>query len=277
MEVDTEEEYFQVGDKVIARFDEPQPHGMAAEYACVKTKLSEKCSQSIPANQACTLPASAAAARLLATKFIKKESRVLILGGSGGLGTFLCQYVKLFGASYLAVTTTQKDLVISLGADRVIDYTTENWWEIKVDEPFDLIVDLVNGSNWQLGACSKNNSVIKGKGTIYAQLLTGVETEIDASSFFGVIRFMSSIMLRSLYSKVHSRCPQWTAPQGLDLQPGDLKTVMQDVEDGKIRVILDPAGPFSFDDDGVRDAMKLQNSKHAHGKVVIEIAADKIK
>jgi len=49
---------------------------------------------------------------------------------------------------------------------------------------------------------------------------------------------------------------------------------LQDVEDGKIRVILDPAGPFSFDDDGVRDAMKLQNSKHAHGKVVIDIAAD---
>jgi len=59
VEVDDTEEYFQIGDKVIARFDEPQPHGMAAEYACVKTKFSEKCPQSIPANQACTLPASA--------------------------------------------------------------------------------------------------------------------------------------------------------------------------------------------------------------------------
>eukprot|EP00797_Seminavis_robusta_P027818 Sro527_g160580.3 (346) ;mRNA; r:10729-11766 len=93
-EVGEDESYYKVGDKIIARFDEPQAYGMCAEYACVKTHLSEKCPASIPATEACTLASSASAAKLVAEKFIQKDSRVLLLGGSGGLGTFMCQYIK---------------------------------------------------------------------------------------------------------------------------------------------------------------------------------------
>lgn len=228
-EVDATEEYFSVGDKVVARFDEPQPNGMCAEFACVKASLSEKCS--LPALQACTLPASAAAARLVALKFIQPKHRVLLLGGSGGVGTFFVQYAKLQGASFVAATSTQSELLQSLGVDRVIDYRTENWWELDSEfqeQPFDVVVDLVNGSNWTLGACSK---VLKGKETTYVQLMTGVETEVDARGL-NVVPFIFGILRRRLESKFFSNRPNWTMPQGLDLQPGDLKAILEDVAEG---------------------------------------------
>mmetsp|Transcript_18963 Transcript_18963/g.28106 ORF Transcript_18963/g.28106 Transcript_18963/m.28106 type:complete len:371 (+) Transcript_18963:313-1425(+) len=275
VEVASDEEYFQVGDKIVGRFDEPQPHGMCGEYACVKTSLSEKCPASIPAIDACTLPASAAAARLVAEKFVQPKSRVLLLGASGGVGTFFCQYAKLQGASFLAATTTQKELATSLGVDRVIDYRQENWWEMIsefAESPFDLVVDLVNGQNWQLGG-SSGTKVLKGKRTTYVQLLTGVDTEIDITGL-KIIPFVFGMLGRSMYLKLSFSDPKLIAPQGLDLKPGDLKSILDDVAEKRIRVVLDPASPFSLDTESVREAMKKQKSKHAHGKVVIEIAKD---
>ncbi|KAL3903937.1 MAG: hypothetical protein SGARI_005152 [Bacillariaceae sp.] len=237
-EVSAEEDYFQVGDKVIARFDEPQPHGMCAEYACVKVKFSEKCPASIPANQACTLPASAAAAKLVATKYVSKDDRVLLLGASGGVGTFLCQYIKLQGASYLAATTTQQDLAKSLGVDRIIDYRSENWWELQdLEHPFDMVIDL----NWE-HAKRANNKILKRR-CLYVQLMMGVETEVDGRGL-RIIPFMIGMISRMIYVKLNTSIPKYTAPQGLDLQPGDLKSILQDVETKKIKVILDPASPF---------------------------------
>lgn len=275
-EVAEDENYFQVGDKIVARFDEPQPYGMCAEFACVKTRLSEKCPLTIPAIEGCTLPASAAAAKRIAEEFIQDGTRALILGGSGGVGCFICQYAKMRGCSFLAVTTTQTELAKALGVDRVIDYRNENWWELENefdDQPFDVVVDLVSGNNWTTGACS-GTTVLKA-GAIYVQLVPGVETEIDMScGYISMIPFIFTMMKRSLYSKIHQSCPNWVPYQGLNLQPDDLKGILADVEKKRIRVVLDPASPFSFDTEGVRHAMKLQWSIHAHGKVVIQIASE---
>ena len=276
---DGEESNFQVGDKIIARFDEPQPHGMCAQYACVKTSLSEHCPAEILAIEACTLPASAAAAKLVAMRFIKPQDRVLLLGASGGVGTFFCQYAKrIQAAGFLAATTTQAELATSLGVDRVIDYRKENWWELESEfqhEPFDVVVDLVNGPhNWPVGACS-GTKVLKRKAR-YVQLLSGVETELDMRSIlFSVIPFVFRLVIsRPLYCNFHPTCPRWIAPEGLDLKPGDLKGILEDVAEQRIQVVLDPSSPFSFDTKGVREAMKLQQSIHAHGKVVIEISKE---
>jgi len=278
-EVALEETYFQVGDRIIARFDEPQPHGMCAEYACVKTSLSEKCPKSILATDACTLPASAAAARLIVEQHIHENDRVLVLGASGGVGTFLCQYIKNkqqqgnTTTGFLAATTTQKELATSLGVDRVIDYRSEKWWALETEfqgTPFDVVVDLVNGTNWQQGACS-GTKVLKRK-ALYLQLQTGVETEIDMRlGYIGIVPFVMQFVFRTMYSKLHPSCPRYVSPQGLDLKSRDLKVILEDIAQKRIRVVLDPAGPFQFDTKGVREAMALQQSIHAHGKVVIEI------
>jgi len=271
VETHPSEEYFQVGDKVVSRFDEPQPNGGCAEYRLVKTSLSEKAPETISAVEACTLPASAMAAKNVAQQFVKNGDRVLILGGSGGVGTFLCQYVKLQGASFVAATTTQAELVKGLGVDRAIDYQTENWWQVEEfqgDGNLDVVIDLVNGNNWQRGACS--GKALKRKAR-YVQLLSGVETEIDISNTFAMMRFMAGMMGRTLVSKCHPNRPTWHVPEALELQPGFLKELFQDIDQKRIRVVLDPASPFPFTQEGVRSAMSLQKSIHAHGKVVIKI------
>lgn len=273
-EVDEKNTYFQVGDKIIAVFDEPQPVGMCAEYACVKAKLSEKCPSSIPAIHACTLPASAVAAKNLAEGFVSEGDRVLLLGASGGVGTFISQYIKLQGASFLAATTTQAKLAESLGVDSIIDYRTQNWWELESEfqnQPFDKVIDLVNGINWTQGA--RSGTKVLPKRVPYVQLIPGVQTDINMTGM-GIPKFFGMLISRKFISTFHPNCPKWITPQGLDVQPGRLKGILSDVESGEVRVILDSKGPFEFTSEGVREAMKLQRSTHAHGKVVIEIAKE---
>lgn len=176
---------FQKGDVVVSRFDEPKPVGGIAKFRLVKTELSEKAPRSISPVEACTLPASAMAAKVLATKFVKKGDRALILGGSGGVGTFLCQFCKFQESSFLAATSTITNLCTELGCDRVIDYRKENWWEIAEfqEQKFGVVLDLVNGENWKKGGCS--GLALKRKG-VFASLLTGVCTDFEVRGPFDV-------------------------------------------------------------------------------------------
>jgi NADPH:quinone reductase-like Zn-dependent oxidoreductase len=263
---------FRKGDVVVCRFDEPIPQGGVAEYRLVKMDLSERAPPSITPVKACTLPASAMAARVVASKFVKPNSRVLILGGSGGVGTFLCQYVKLQGASYLAATSSQTKLCTELGCDCVIDYCQDNWWEVAEfhENKFDVVFDLVGGDNWKRGGCS--GLALKREGA-YVALVPGVETEIVVHGPIDIAKIMFQLVFpKMLWSRMNPFLPTWHAPEALALKPGDLGELFQDVDEGRIRVILDPSSPFPFTQDGVREAMKLQKSIHAHGKVVVKIA-----
>ena len=91
-------------------------------------RLTELAPKKTSPLESCGMPASASAASL--TKYMKRGDRVLILGASGGVGTCVWQFAKLYGASFIAGTSTASELVLSLGADRVFDYRTTNWWEV---------------------------------------------------------------------------------------------------------------------------------------------------
>lgn len=92
------------------------------------------------------------------------------------------------------------------------------------------------------------------------RLLTARTHGHGETLFFGL---MSTL----LWTRV-KKCTRWIRA----LKPGDLKELFQDVEQGRIRVILDPSCPFPFTEEGVRSAMAPQKSTHAHGKVVINTA-----
>ncbi|KAL9179239.1 hypothetical protein ACHAXT_008529 [Thalassiosira profunda] len=273
----TEESKFRVGDYVVARFDEPKPNGGLAEYRMVKTWLSEVCPESIPPTVACGLPASAMAAKRVVGEYVKPNQRVLVLGGSGAVGSSMIQYAKnIEGVTVIAVST-QQEICKSLGADLVLDYRTTKWWqatELTCDEDHkvDVVLDMVNGKeNWPTGACS--GKAIK-RGGVYASLITGVETEIDGTSLWKIAKFMSVFAKRKLQSKLLARrgVPRWAAPEALKLEDGDLTDLFQDVVEGRLKPLVDPASPFPFIKEGVVEAFELQRSKHAHGKVVITIA-----
>ena len=212
------------------------------------------------------------AAKKIVTQYMKANDRVLVIGGSGAVGSAVLQYAKLNKAGFIAAVSTQEEHCKALGADQVIDYRKDKWWLMPEfhKNKFNVVFDLVNGDNWTTGACS--GKAIHRKGT-YVALLTGVATEMELRNFWiDMPKFMFKFIGRMLYSRLHPRVPKWVIPEALALKDGDLRDLLQDVQEGRLKPILDPASPFEFTQDSVRKAMKLQKSIHAHGKVVIKIA-----
>ena len=136
---------FKPGDEVFGG-----KNGALAEYVCV---LADRAVVLKPANmtfeQAAAVPVAAITALqgLRDKGKIQAGQRVLINGASGGVGTFAVQIAKSFGTEVTGVCSTRNvDLVRSIGADHVIDYTKEDF--TKTDQRYDLIFDLVGNHSF---------------------------------------------------------------------------------------------------------------------------------
>src|ERR1700724_2489901 len=136
---------FKPGDEVFGGKD-----GALAEYVCV---LADRAVVLKPANmtfeQAAAVPVAAITALqgLRDKGKIRTGQKVLINGASGGVGTFAVQIAKSFGTEVTGVCSTRNvDLVRSIGADHVIDYTKEDF--TKTDQRYDLIFDLVGNHSF---------------------------------------------------------------------------------------------------------------------------------
>jgi NADPH:quinone reductase-like Zn-dependent oxidoreductase len=262
---------FQVGDYVVARFDGLRPTGGIAEYRLVESKHTEKCPESIPPIEACGLPASGMAAMILVDE-MKMGDRVLVIGGSGGVGSCVIQYAKKKKeASFIVAVSTQEEQCKSLGADKVIDYRNKNWWEIAEfqSNKFDVVFDLAGGDNWDKGGFAKTAIPKNGK---YVRLYPGVQTEVEVHGPIGVLKLVSGMLGGNVKAALSPGLPKLVMPEALALKDGDLKGLFEDVVNGTLKPVLDPSSPFDFTEEGVRSAMHLQKSKHAHGKVVIKVS-----
>src|ERR1041385_1765882 len=136
---------FKAGDEVFGG-----RNGALAEYVCV---LADRAIALKPANitfeQAASVPVAAVTALqgLRDKGKIRPGQKVLVNGASGGVGTFAVQIAKSFGTEVTGVCSTRNvDLVRSIGADHVIDYTKEDF--TKSDQRYDLIFDIVNNHSF---------------------------------------------------------------------------------------------------------------------------------
>ncbi len=161
VEVGKDVKSVKVGDEVFARPNQMDA-GSVAEFARIQEgELALK-----PANmtheQAASVPLAGLTAwqALVSKGDIKQGDKVLIHAGSGGVGTFAIQIAKHFGA-FVATTTSGKnaDLVKELGADLVIDYTTQTFEDVLSD--YDLVIDTIGGET-----LARSFEVLKKGGTM---------------------------------------------------------------------------------------------------------------
>src|SRR6516225_3249445 len=125
-------------------------NGAVADYICVK---ADRAIVMKPGNVTFEQAGSVGVAGITALQGLRDKGRiqagqkVLINGASGGVGTFAVQIAKAFGADVTGVCSTRNvDLVKSIGADRVIDYTKEDF--TKTDQQYDMIYDLVGNHSF---------------------------------------------------------------------------------------------------------------------------------
>lgn len=277
-EVDESKSRFQVGEAVIAIFKSPRPLDGLAEYIVVDEERVEKFnSAKVDFVDASCLPSSALAALNVVVSNVMPNDRVMVLGGSGGVGPFLVQLCKVAGANFVACTSTQQVMMEELGVDRVIDYTTFNWWELEEfhSDPVDVVFDCVGGpTGWKAIRHSKALKRSSDNGRFIA--LTFDDPLMEVHNYWQLLSFVSKIAGRAFWNCIVQRSIPYyrLTPDALKVSLTSFKTLIDHVESKRLKVVIDHKGPFEFTQTGVTEAFKLQASRHAHGKVVVRVASN---
>jgi NADPH:quinone reductase-like Zn-dependent oxidoreductase len=237
---------FKPGDEVYGIGD-----GSFAEYARARAgKLALK-----PANlsfeQAAAVPVSALTALQAVRDHAQVQAgqKVLIVGASGGVGSFAVQIAKAFGAEVTGVCSTAKvDLVRDLGADHVIDYTTDDF--ASGEHRYDTILDI--GGNASL---SRLRRALTAHGRL---VIVGGET--DGSWLGGFDRQLRAQLLSPLVSQ---KLGTFVASENAE----DLMALRDLIEAGKVAPAIDRTYPLG----DVGAAIRYVIEGHARGKVVITV------
>jgi len=237
---------FQPGDGVFG-----MSRGSYAEYAAVREdKLAHKPS-GLSFEQAAVVPISGGTALqgLRDSGGIKAGDRVLIIGASGGVGTYAVQLAKAFGAEVTGVCSTAKlDLVRSIGADHVIDYTVEDYAE--GESRYDLILDI--GGNSRL---SRLRRALSPEGTL---VIVGGEEGGNITGGFGrqIRALVLSLFVKQSLTMLASK-ERYT----------DLEALCPFLENGELTPVVDRVYPLSQ----VTDAMRQLEAGTVRGKIAIAV------
>jgi NADPH:quinone reductase-like Zn-dependent oxidoreductase len=237
---------FAPGDEVYGICD-----GSFAEYARARAgKLAAK-----PANlsfeQAAAVPVSALTA-LQAVRDraqVQPGQKVLVIGASGGVGSFAVQIAKAFGAEVTGVSSTAKtDMVRSIGADHVIDYTHEDLAD--GEHRYDVILDI--GGNSRL---SRLRRALTPRGRL---VIVGGET--DGRWLGGFDRQIRALLLSLL---VRQKLGTFAASENAK----DLMALRELIESGKVAPAIDRTYPLNEAPAAIRYVI----DGHARGKVVVTV------
>jgi len=180
---------------------------------------------------------------------VQPGQKVLINGASGGVGTFAVQIAKIFGADVTGVCSTRNiDLVRSLGADHVIDYTKEDF--TKGAERYDIIVDnVVNHS------LSEFRRVLTPKGK-YVMIGGGGARE---QGLFGM---MTRTLQAKLLSKFVDQQMGWMLAHP---NQKDMATLADLMQSEKVKPVIDRTYKLAE----LPEAIRYLEEGHARGKVII--------
>ncbi|MEZ0071713.1 NAD(P)-dependent alcohol dehydrogenase [Planotetraspora sp. GP83] len=237
---------FRPGDEVFGTCD-----GSFAEYACGPEERFAPKPANLTFEQAAAVPISACTALqgLRDQGRVRPGQKVLIIGAGGGVGTFAVQLAKALGAEVTGVCGTAKtDLVRSIGADDVIDYTRDDFADRA--RRYDLILDTAGNRS-----LSHLRRALTPGGTL---VIIGGEGE--GRWFGGTERLFKALMLSPFVSQ-NLRGLFATQPRE------DLQLLTELIEAGKVTPVIDRTYSLKEAPDAVRH---LRNG-HARGKVVITV------
>jgi NADPH:quinone reductase-like Zn-dependent oxidoreductase len=236
---------FQPGDEVFGIGE-----GSFAEYArAAEDKLEPK-----PNNLTFEQAAAVATSGSTALQALRDHGRVaagqdvLIIGASGGVGTFAVQLARACGARVTAVCSTAKaDMVRSIGADRVIDYTREDF--AQGEQRYDLILDIGGNST-----VARLRRVLTPKGTL---IIVGGE---GGGRWLGVGRQLQAMMLSPFVG-------QKLGTFVMSPKQENLVVLRELIESGKLTPVIDRTYPLRE----TPTAIQYMTDGQARGKVVINV------
>jgi NADPH:quinone reductase-like Zn-dependent oxidoreductase len=241
---------FRPGDDV---FGSPFMHGLGAfaEYVCVPEDLLAPKPATLSFEEAAAVPlaASTALQGLRDHGRIEPGHKVLIIGASGGVGTFAVQIAKSFDAEVTGVCSTRNvDMVRSLGADHIIDYTKEDF--TQSGQQYDLIFQLAGTRS-----PSECRSALTSNGTL---VISSGESE---GRWIGPVdRVIKALVLSALVSQ---KLATFTVKPNSE----DLQLLKQFIEDGTLTLVIDRTYRLAQ----VPEAIRYLEEGHARGKVVITV------
>jgi NADPH:quinone reductase-like Zn-dependent oxidoreductase len=237
---------FKTGDEVFGVC-----RGALAEYACTSQSAVATKPPNVTFEQAASVPIAALTALqgLRDKGRIQSGQKVLINGAAGGVGTFAVQIAKSLGADVTGVCSTRNvEMVRSIGADQVIDYTQENF--TKGGQKYDVILDCI--ANHSLPECRR---VLSSNGTY---IIVGGPTG----------RWMMGFLARLIKALVLS----WFVSQKLVMLPvrqsqEDLTILHNLMKSRKVTPVIDRRYKLSE----VSEAIRYLEEGHARGKVIITV------
>ena len=232
----------QVGDDVFGGMPLNELGGFA-EYVCAPEELLALKPARMTFEQAAAVPLAAFTALqgLRDKGQIQPGQKVLINGASGGVGTFAVQIAKSFGAEVTGVCSTRNlDMVRSIGADQVIDYTQQDF--TQTGQRYDLIFDAVG-----------NRSVSDYKRALSPNGICSVAGFTSLSRLFQIMLLGGKKVGMMKTAKANKE---------------DLASIKELLEAGKIVPVIDRCYPLAE----TAEAIRYLETGHARGKVVITVA-----
>ena len=239
---------FQPGDEVFGA-----RNGSLAEYVCVR---EERAVVHKPAGVTFEHAGAVAVAAISALQGLRDKGKiqsgqkVLINGASGGVGSFAVQIAKCFGAEVTAVCSTRNvETARSIGADRVIDYTGEDF--TRNGDRYDLILDIAGNRSW-----SDYKRVLDDKGTLV------VVGGPKGNRWIGPLSQALKLRLGSIAGG-----RRVVAPFLAKINKADLLVLQELLEAGTVRTVIDRQYELSE----APEAFRYLGDGHARGKVVVTV------
>ncbi|POM65495.1 Alcohol dehydrogenase [Phytophthora palmivora] len=244
VEVGRNVERLKVGDAVYTTTS-PTSIGTLAEYLVIDEELVALKPRNLNFNEAAAVASVAITAYTGMTTFsnLQKGETILILGGSSAVGMLAIQFAHDIGARVVTTTSTRNvELVTSLGADQVIDYTKDKWLDVLVAHSIDVVYDCgVEPAAWNDGA----QSVLKKNTGRFITLLP-MSKPVKESEFGAQLIGYVSSPAKSFKT---------------------LDAITEYIESEKVKPVIDSVYPF----EKALDAYAKLKIGHAQGKLVVQV------